>query len=92
MLEQHTDIFQEFTLLLPLSGKETLGAREEDSVVLGTSLIHNLLTKPPPLPQHFPGWARFSVGLTTILANCKSAVTPPHTYNTLQEQTPSLTQ
>lgn len=92
MLEQHTDIFQEFTLLLPLPGKEALGARGEDSVVLGTSLIHNLLTKPPPLPQRFADWTWFSIGLTTILANCKSAVTPPHTYNALQGQTPSLTQ
>jgi len=50
MLEQHTDIFQEFPLLLPLSGMETLGAREGGSVVLGTSLIRKLLTRPPPLP------------------------------------------
>lgn len=50
MLGQHTAIFQELTLLLPLSGEETRGAREGDSVVLGTRLLHKLLTKPPPLP------------------------------------------
>lgn len=93
MFEQLRDIFQEFALLLPLSGKETSGAGEGGGVVLGSSLIHKLLTQPPPLPpQFFSGWTWFRLGLTTGLASCKAALRPAHTYNTLQGQTPSLTQ
>ena len=93
MLEQHAKHFPRIHTAVATVWQGNVVSWKGSWCCSWNSLTHKFLTKPPPLPPRlFSSWNWFAVGLTTILANCKSAVRPTHTYNTLQAPTPSLTQ